>query len=114
MRRLAIFALCVFSVPCVAFAHGEQVLAFPLGQGAAMIVVPLLMLVLKMNARWKIGAAIAAIVAGVISWFIPGLYRLFMDWFGLSGWPWFALGFLVPVLATLSVFFASRYFRHDS
>jgi len=112
MKRFVNVPLWLMLTPCVCAAHGEQALLLPVGQIGALIAVVVLAFVFKMAVAWRVSFFAAALAVGVISWFIPNLYFIFLDWFGTSGWPWFLFGLLAPIFAALGVYVASRRFTH--
>ena len=91
-------------VPSYAFAHGEQVLLFPLGTLVAIITI--LLIASLRSVRWpiRIGAILLAFSVSIPFWFIPG--NLFPAGIQYSGWGHFIVGFLPSfAFGTLALFF---------
>ena len=110
LRQISWIALFIICYPSLALAHGEEIIALPVGQFLALILVLVLVVILRMKTCWKAGAIVAAFLSGFACWFLPNLNFIFMKLFGDCGWPLLFIGLLFPVVAALAVFFAPWWF----
>jgi hypothetical protein len=92
VNRASIWLTLLAIMPSCAFAHGEEVLLFPIGTLVA--VVTLLLIASLRAARWhiRIVATLFAFVASIPFWFVPG--NLFPAALRYTGWGDFIVGFL--------------------
>jgi hypothetical protein len=106
---LPLFLFACF--PCAAHARSEEVLLFPIGTLAAII------LSVTWRAHWpvRITAAVAAFLASVPVWNLPGTY--FPEAIYHSGLGNFVVGFLPSFAAAVLVFWLRSLWRnakHDT
>lgn len=107
-KLLEIFTLLgMFLSPSLAYAHGEQVILFPIGQGFAIWFIFFLAgKIIIEDKRRKIIKIITIAIAASI-WIIPGIYV--PGSLKYSGWGNFISGFIPPlVVGVASVFLMKR------
>lgn len=102
MKRSLQFAAFSLLLPSVAFAHGQQVLGLPVGQMAAMLVVILVVLLLRIAWSQRAVAVLSALGSAIVTWFIPTWDFMGMN-FGYGMIPWFVLGIAPPLFVGTGV-----------
>jgi hypothetical protein len=96
MRKAMILGVGILVAPLTAQAHGEEVLLFPLGQLAALVVTSIVAWRASSSWLWRslIFASSASLAFAL--WFVPG--DVFPSALGASGIGNFMLGLVPPVL----------------
>jgi len=96
-RRATLPLALLAIVPRLAFAHGEEVLLFPIGTLVA--VAAILLVSFARSACWRVRAlaGVAAIAASLPFWFVPGNY--FPSAMQHTGWGYFVVGLLPSLVA---------------
>ena len=103
MKRYATVALLFVLAPGCLLAHGVEVVLLPMGEAAGVIIVGVLAILLRMSIGWRVAFVALALAGSVGGLFLPSLlYFVVVERFGTSGWPWFALGLLTPLVCALS------------
>jgi hypothetical protein len=110
MTNLGKIVLLSLLLPCAAFAHGQQILALPVGQGLALLAVIVVVFVVRISGKLRAALVLLAIGMIVLTWFIPDPVSLIGGRFEDSG-PWFIVGVLPPVIAVSSALAALAYKR---
>ena len=95
--------------PSAAFAHGQQVLALPVGQAVALVVVITAACVLRISGILRAVLVVLAISAMVLTWFVPDPVSLIGGRFEDSG-PWFIVG-LVPPLVVVGLMLVALVYK---
>lgn len=108
MKRLAKGGLAFSLLPTVAFAHGEQVLALPIGQGAALLVIFVAAFLLRISAKQRAIFILVPVLTAPVIWFLPGIGGLVGRNFGYGATPWFVIGVGGPMFVAGFVFVVLR------
>ena len=92
MKHFARIAFLSALLPSVAFAHGEQIIAFPIGMFAALFAVAIAAFVLRLKARQRVILIVAPLLGAPAIFILPGFFFYVGEHFGYGLAPWFVIG----------------------
>jgi len=101
MKRFYLILSVFFLVEGTAYAHGQEVIFFPVGQVAAIILAIIASIVFMRRWIERTIAVLLTLAVCAWAWFIPGTY--FPESLHSSGIGYFFEGFILPSIVTVFV-----------